>query len=185
VVRAVLAVDKGRHVVGFAFDAIEQFGRRGRRRDEPVRAAGLRQLPAGGSVAEMRRSPTYAQGRPPSVANALTQATDLTGSGRLTEGGPHLLFVGEHLAHAGSLLHPLEMPQTIRELGKIEVELGASSKAPEKVRIDGSKMIEEPVATGEHVICDLVVFEELLRCNPPHGFLRARQVADTCGRVNP
>ena len=111
----------------------------------------------------------------------LTQATDRTGSSRLGEGGLHLLFVGEHLAHARPPLHPLEMPQTVRELGKIEVELSASSKAPEKVRIDSSKMIEEPVAIGEHIICDLIVFEELLRCKPPHGLLRARPITDACG----
>jgi hypothetical protein len=81
------------------------------------------------------------------------------GSGRLGEGGLHLLFVGEQLSHARPLLHPLEMRHTILELGKIEAELGASSKAPEEVRIDDSEMIEEPFAIGEHIICNLIVFE--------------------------
>jgi hypothetical protein len=58
-------------------------------------------------------------------------------SSRLCERAQHLLLVGDQFSHAWPVLHPLEMRQTILELGKIEVELGAAPKAPEKVGIDG------------------------------------------------
>ena len=85
----------------------------------------------------------------------------VTRSGRLGERGLHFLLVGEQFPHARALLHPLEMPRAILELGKIEVELRATSKAPEKVGIDGGEMVEEPLAIGELVVRDLVVFEQL------------------------
>jgi len=43
------------------------------------------------------------------------------------------------------------MRDAILEWGEIEVELGAASKAPEKVGIDGGEMVEEPFAIGELV----------------------------------
>ena len=59
------------------------------------------------------------------------------------------------------------MRDAILEWGEIEVELGAASKAPEEVRIDGGEMIEEPFATGELVVGNPVVLEELLLREPP------------------
>jgi hypothetical protein len=70
-------------------------------------------------------------------------------SSRLCDRAQHLLLVGDQSSHAWPVLHPLEMRQTILELGKVEVELRAASKAPEKVGIDGGEMVEEPLATGE------------------------------------
>jgi hypothetical protein len=68
------------------------------------------------------------------------------------------------------------MRHAILGSGKIEVELGSASKAPEEVRIDGGEMVEEPFATGELVVRDLVVLKQLLLCEPSDGLLRVRQV---------
>ena len=76
------------------------------------------------------------------------------------------------------------MRDAIPELGYIEVELGAASKAPEEVRIDCGEMVEEPFAAGELVVRDLVVLKELLLREPPDGSLGAGEVADAWGRVD-
>ena len=47
--------------------------------------------------------------------------------------------LGEELAHARPLFHPLEMRLARPESGKIEAELHAASKAPEEIGIDGGE----------------------------------------------
>jgi len=56
--------------------------------------------------------------------------------------------VSDQFSHAWPLLYPLEMRNAILELGNIEVELGAASKAPEEMGIEGGEMVEEPLAIG-------------------------------------
>ena len=94
------------------------------------------------------------------------------------------LLVGEQFPHARPLLHPFEMCHAILKRGNIEVELGAASKAPEEVRINGSKMVKKPFATGKLVVRNLIVLEKLLLCEPPHGFVRAGEVANPWGRID-
>src|SRR6516164_6064578 len=78
-------------------------------------------------------------------------------SGRLREGGQHLPLVGQQFLHARPLLHALEVGHAVLELGKIEVELSASPKAPKEVRIDSGEMVEEPFAIAKLVIHDPVI----------------------------
>src|SRR5260370_16390280 len=76
------------------------------------------------------------------------------------------------------------MRHAILELGKIEVELRAASKAPKEVGIDGGEMVEEPFAISEPVVRDLVILEQLLLGEPSDGLLRAGEVADARGRID-
>ena len=71
------------------------------------------------------------------------------------------------------------MRDAIPELGNIEVELGAASKAPEEVGIYGGEMVEKPFATGELVVRNLVIFKELLLCEPSDGLLGGPTVGES------
>jgi hypothetical protein len=104
-------------------------------------------------------------------------------------GGPgerrlHLPLIGKQFLHARSLLHALEMRHAVLEPGEIEVELGAAAKTPEEMRIDGGEVVEEPLASGEPVLRDLVVLEKLFCGEPPDRFLGPWQVTDARGRID-
>src|SRR5262245_21071689 len=71
----------------------------------------------------------------------------------------HLLLVVEHLLHAPTALHALEVRIAVLEPGDVELEGRRAPEAPEEIRIDGSEMAEEPFAPGEHAISDREVFE--------------------------
>jgi len=66
------------------------------------------------------------------------------------------------------------MRHAVLEPGEVEVELGPASKAPEEVGIDGGEVVEEPFATGELVVRDPVILEQLLLGEPPDGLLPRR-----------
>jgi len=73
------------------------------------------------------------------------------------------------------------MCHAILERGDIEVELGAASKAPEEVRIDGSKMVKKTIRDRQACRRQVDRSRKLLLCERPHGFLRARAVANPWG----
>jgi hypothetical protein len=81
------------------------------------------------------------------------------GSGCLGKPGLHFLLIDKQFWHARPLLHPLEMHHAILEWGKIEVELRSASKTPEEVGIDSGEVFEEPFATRELIVRDLIVLE--------------------------
>ena len=76
------------------------------------------------------------------------------------------------------------MRDAILELGEVEVELGAASKAPEEVGIDSGEMVEEPFATGEFAVRDLVILKQLLLREPSDRLVRAGEVADAWRRID-
>ena len=52
------------------------------------------------------------------------------------------------------------------------------------MRIDGSEVVKEPFASGEPIVRNLVILEELLCGEPPDRTLGPRQVTDAGGRID-
>jgi hypothetical protein len=56
----------------------------------------------------------------------------------------YCFFISEQLLDdAAAILYALEMRQTVREFGQIEVKLGAATELPEKMRTSSGGMVEE------------------------------------------
>ena len=59
---------------------------------------------------------------------------------RLSELLLYRSLISEQLLDAGASPHAFEMRRTVRELGQIEIKLGATTETPKKMRVRSGEM---------------------------------------------
>jgi hypothetical protein len=97
----------------------------------------------------------------------------------------YLFLIRQEPLNALTAFHSLEMSLTVRKLREIEIELRPATKAPEEMRVRGGEMVKEIFASRQHVIGNLVIFQEWANGQSSHTVAGIGQVADARRRVDP
>lgn len=104
--------------------------------------------------------------------------------GRLSELLLYRFLISEQLLDAGSRFHAFEMRRAVREFGQIEIKLGAATETPKEMRVRSGEMVEKVFAAREHVVGNLVAFEQWALRQPSDAAVSIGQIANPRRRID-